>query len=102
VVADSLDLNLQAADVANKNQFTPSGDDLVIVQNSHASTAYTFTLTSAPDPFNRTGDITTYSLAAGEVAVFRIKTLGWAQVADGKVYLEGSNAAVKFAVVPLQ
>lgn len=101
VPADSLDLNLQAADVSNMNQFSPSGDDLLIVQNSHASTAYTFTLTSAPDAFNRSSDITTYSLAAGEIAMFRIKTLGWVQT-DGKVYLAASNAAIKFAVVALQ
>lgn len=101
VPADSLDLNLQAADVGNMNQFAPSGDDLLIVQNSHASNPYTFTLTSAPDAFNRSSDITTYSLAAGEIAMFRVKSLGWVQ-SDGKVYLAGSNAAIKFAVVALQ
>lgn len=101
VPADSLDLNLQAADPVNFNQFSPGGDDLLIVQNSHAANPYTFTLTSAPDAFNRSGDITTYSLAAGEIAAFRVKTMGWVQT-DGKVYLAGSNAAIKFAVVALQ
>jgi hypothetical protein len=99
VPADSLDFNFQAADVANKNQFSPSGDDEIIMWNSGAS-PYTVTITSAPDPMNRTGDIATYSLAAGDIAGFRIKNMGWVQ-SDGKVYLEASNAAVKFAIVAL-
>lgn len=99
VPADSLDVAFTAADVANKNQFAPGGDDLVLMWNSGAS-PYTVTITSAPDAFNRSSDITTYSLAAGDIAAFRVKTMGWVQ-SDGKVYLEGSNAAVKFAVIAL-
>ena len=95
--ATTLDMNLQAADVSNKNSFAPSGDDLLIVQNSGGVT-YTFTLTSAPDPYNRTGDIATYSLGANVVSLFRVKTMGWVQ-SDGRVYLEANNALVKFAVV---
>lgn len=96
----SLDLNFQACDASNKNQFTPSADDLILVWNTHATNPYTFTVTSAPDALNRTGDITTYAVAAGVISAFRVKTLGWVQ-SDGKVYLEGSNASVKFAVVSL-
>lgn len=97
--ADALDLTFAAADVVNKNQFAPSSDDLIIAWNSGAS-PYTITITSAMDDKNRTGDITAYSLAAGDIAAFRVKTSGWNQ-ADGKVYLEASNASVKFAVIPL-
>jgi hypothetical protein len=98
--ANSLDLTLAAANVSDKNQFKASGDDLLIVQNSDAGSAYTFTLTSTTDDKNRTGDITAYSLAAGEIAVFRVKNEGWRQ-SDGYIYLEGSNAAIKFAVIAL-
>lgn len=100
VTANSLDVTLTAADTGNKNQFKASGDSLLIVQNSDGANPYTFTLTSVADSFNRTGDITTYSLAAGEVAVLRVKNDGWRQT-DGYVYLEGSNAAIKFAVIDL-
>lgn len=100
--ADSLDLNLQACSGsagANGNQFA-WGDFkelIVTVQNSHASIAYTFTISSvAVAPYNRTGDITAYSLAAGEVAQFRLAREGWINT-DGMLYCEGSNAAVKFA-----
>lgn len=100
ISANALDLALTAADVANKNQFAPSGNDLILVQNSGAS-PYTVTLTSAPDPQNRTGDIATYSLDAGEFAVLGpVKTMGWVQ-ADGYVYLEASNASVKFGIIAL-
>lgn len=100
VSADSLDLTFTAADTVNKNQFASSGNDLVIVQNSGAS-PYTFTLTSVADAQKRTGDITTYSLAAGEFCVVGPLTkAGWMQ-ADGQIYIEGSNVAVKFAVIAL-
>jgi hypothetical protein len=98
--ADSLDIVWTAADVANKNQFSPSGNDLILAWNSGAS-PYTVTVTSVVDPQNRTGDITSYSLAAADIAVIGpLKTLGWVQT-DGKVYLEASNASVKFAVITL-
>jgi len=100
VTAEGLDATFTAADVGNKNQFLPSGDDLIIAWNTDGANPYTFTMTSAVDTGNRTGDIATYSLAAGDHGVFRVKTMGWVQ-ADGYVYLEGSNAAVKFAIVAL-
>lgn len=98
--ADAADLTMTAADVANMNQFTASGKDLVIAHNTGAS-AYTVTITSSPDPYGRSRDIATYSLAAGEYGVFGpFELTGWAQT-DGKVYLQASNAAVKFGVVAL-
>lgn len=99
VVADSLDVALLAADVANKNQFAPTGDDLLLVQNSGAS-PYTFTITSVADALKRTGDVGPYTIAAGEIAAYRIKVDGWKQ-SDGFVYVEANNAAVKFAVISL-
>lgn len=99
VVADSLDVALLAADVANKNQFAPTGDDILIVQNSGAS-PYTFTISSVADALKRTGDVGPYTIAAGEIAAYRIKIDGWKQ-SDGNVYIEASNAAVKFAVISL-
>lgn len=100
VVADSLDISFVAADVTNKEQFVPSGDDLIIFWNSGAS-PYTITITSVADPLNyRTGDIATYSLAAGDHGMYRVKKKGWIQ-ADGRVYIEASNTAVKWAIVQL-
>ena len=102
VAADSLDLVLTAADTVNKNQtaFNTAGAVLLLAQNSGAS-PYTITLTSAIDTFNRTGDITAYSLAAGDIAAFILERQGWMQ-SDGFIYYEANNAAVKFAVIPIR
>jgi hypothetical protein len=99
--AGTVTLSLQAADVSNKNSFVCGPNDIVIAQNSGAS-PYTVTITSAADPLTgRSGDITTYSLAAGEIAVFGpFKAPGWMQT-DGSIYLEASNAAVKFSPVTI-
>lgn len=97
---NAADLTMAAADVANKNQFTATGKDLIVAHNTGAS-AYTVTISSAPDPYGRSGDITAYSLGAGEYAVFGpMELTGWMQT-DGKIYLEAENAAVKFGVVAL-
>lgn len=97
---NAADLTMAAADVVNKNQFVASGNDLIVAHNTGAS-AYTVTISSAPDPYGRSGDIAAYSIGAGEYAVFGpMKLPGWMQT-DGKVYLEASNAAVKFGVVAL-
>lgn len=99
--ANSLDLTQLAADTVNKEQFVPSGDDLVIAHNSGAS-AYTITITSAVHPTTkRTGDIAAYSIGAGEIAIFRFKgNEGWRQ-SDGMIYIEANNAAVKWSVLQL-
>jgi hypothetical protein len=98
---DAADLTMTAADISNLNQFLANDNDLIIVHNTGAS-PYTVTVTSAPDPiFGRTKDIATYSFAAGEYGVIGpLKQAGWMQ-SDGYVYLQASNASVKFGVVQL-
>lgn len=100
VVADSLDVTFLAADTVNFEQFIPSGDDLLIAWNTHATTGYTVTLTSAADDKGRSGDVTAYALAAGEIAAFRFRKAGWEQ-SDSRIYFQANNVAVKFAVLQL-
>jgi len=98
--ANAADLTMTAADVTNKNQVTASGDDLIIAHNTGAAT-YTVTITSIADPYGRTGDIATYSLEAGDYAIFgAFSSDGWLQT-DGKLYFEASNVAVKFGVLQI-
>lgn len=99
VGAGTMTLTETAADATNKEQFVPSGDDLVIAHNTGAS-PYPITFTSVADELKRTGDVSSYSLAAGAIAAFRIKKPGWMQP-DGKVYIEAGNAAIKWAVLQL-
>lgn len=100
VAALSLDLTQLAADATNKEQFVPSGDDLVIAHNTGVG-ARTITFTSAVDPDSkRTGDVIAYSIAASKIAIFRFKQKGWVQP-DGRIYIEASNAEVKWSVLQL-
>lgn len=101
ISANGADITLTAADAVNGNHFACSGKEILIVQNSHAADAHTVTITSVVDEKGRTGTITNYSLAAGEIALFTMgRTLeqGWMQT-DGTILVSGSNAAIKLAAV---
>lgn len=99
LAADSADVVFTAADATNKESFVASGNDLVLAWNSGASTR-TVTITSVALN-GRTGDVTTYSLSAGEIAVFGpFQVAGWRQT-DGKIYHEASHADVKWAIIAL-
>ena len=98
--ANALDAVMTAADTVNFNQFIFDGPMLLVVQNIGVA-ARTFTLTSAVDPQNRSGDVTAYSIDPDAVCVFMLnQTAGWRQT-DGFFYLAGNNADVKFGIVRL-
>lgn len=101
LTADSADVAYTAADVANGNQATFGNAGKVhLLATNTGGVGYTATVTSSLDGFNRTGDITAYALAAGETALFPLERNGWRQ-SDGMLYFSASNAAVKFAVIPV-
>jgi len=101
ITANAADLVMTAADATNKEEFVSSGREIVIAHNTGVSTR-TVTVTSVADGFSkRTGDISAYSLGAGEYAVFGpFERQGWMQ-SDGKIYLEASHADVKFGIVTI-
>lgn len=101
LVANSLDFTFVAADPVNKEQFVASGNDLVVAWNTDGANPHTVTVNSVADEKGRTGDIPNYSIGAGKQALIGpLQKAGWMQP-DGKIYLEASNAAIKFAVVVL-
>jgi hypothetical protein len=102
VSALALDLAWQAADSTNGNQFLlGQGKYIILARNVHATTAFTFTLTSSADERKRTGDITTYSLAAGKVAAFLLdQQAGWVQT-DGMFYFIASAVSIEFCIIKL-
>lgn len=80
-----------------------TGRELLIIQNTGVG-ARTFTITSIVDEKNRTGDITAYSLAAGEFAYFTgglTNSPGWRNVSTGLLAITPSHAEVKYAVLKL-
>ena len=98
--ANAADVAMTAADVANFEQCTFTGKEVIIAHNSDGANPYTVTIESVADAdLGRTGDITTYSLAAGEVGAFGpFQSDGWRQ-SDGTLHWKGSNAAVRFGVI---
>lgn len=99
VTANSLDVTFTVAIVADKEQFVPGNDTLVIVKNAAVS-AKTVTFTSKTDDKNRTGDVTAYSIGASETAMFRFKKAGWMQ-SDGYIYMEAESTDISYAVIEL-
>jgi hypothetical protein len=88
------------ADFADGASFTLTGKEILLVRNDNVG-AQTVTVSSVVDPYNRTGNITTYSVGIGEFAVFPpFPKEGWAQT-DGKLYFAASAADVYFAVLRL-
>lgn len=79
--------------------FPHTGRELLLVRNSNVG-AQTVEISSVADEKNRKGDITAYSLAAGEYAAFQFPVAGWRQ-ADGQLYFEASAPDVNFAVLRL-
>jgi hypothetical protein len=80
--AGDLDYTLAAADVAG-NTFVCTGRELLLFQNSDAG-AVTVTITSVDDEKGRSEDITSYSMAAGDFAVFGVgltNSKGWKSTA---------------------
>jgi hypothetical protein len=98
--AGSAQLTGQAADAVNFNSTPCTGREMVIVHNTDVG-AQTVTFHSVADAFNRTGDITAYSIPAGKKAVFGpFRPSEWRQ-ADGNLYIDASSANVLIDVVTL-
>jgi len=100
ISANSLDMDFQTSDNSLGN-YTPLVDSksLVLAWNTDSS-AHTITFTSVADTFNRTGDISAYSIGAGEIAMFGpFKTAGWSH--SGELWIDTSNSTVELAVVTL-
>jgi hypothetical protein len=96
--ADSADIVFDAGDVGNGNYFTFTADEILLAWNTGGS-PYTITIDSVDDPFGRQEDIETYSIGAGEIAVFGpFKAVGWEQ-GDGNINVDVSNVAVELAVL---
>ena len=97
----SLDL-VFASDPANGDQFQILGTEILLVQNSD-TVEHTFTVDSTPDRIGRTADLTDYPVAPGQVVALQFSVLdGWVQSGQtgyGNVYLQSSDANLKFCVV---
>lgn len=100
ITANSRDLTFQAGDNSLGNYTSiVEGKTLVVVHNTDSG-AHTVTFTSQPDTYGRSGDISSYSLGAGELGLFGpFKALGWSDA--GNLDIDCSDNTVKFAVITL-
>ena len=91
-------LTFTAADVANGNQFTHTGHELLIVENSGAVernvTLLSLAVAGRLDPKHNTAQ----PMPAGQRRVYGPFANGWRQT-DGFVYVNGDHAEVKFCVL---
>ena len=102
VGAGSRDVSFQAYDAGLGCQATiVDGKTLILVRNEHVSDAKTVTFKSVADSvYKRTGDITTYSLAANDTALFGpFKLAGWSNA--GQLDIDAASADIKLANITL-
>ena len=102
VAAGGLDITFAAADNVNGNKYQVTGREILIIRNDNVG-AQTVTINSTVDEKNREADITAYSMAAGDYAVFTgglTNSKGWKQ-SDATITLLASAADVFVAVVRL-
>lgn len=94
------DLTWAAADIANQNEVTLTGREIILARNDNAATKIV-TITSIAGPHGRVGNITK-SILTTEYAMWQASGLaGWLQ-SDGKLYLEGDDVLILFAVLRLK
>lgn len=99
VQAGDLTVTMTACDATNGNAFTSTGHEILIVQNTDAS-SHTFTISSLPDSLGRSdSSLTNYSVAANGFAAIHLSTMnGWRQ-ATQQIFTTCSSNLMKFAVI---
>lgn len=101
ITAGSADVVFTAGDVGG-DTIACTGREIIIAFNSGAS-AYTITVSSVADEKGRTGDISAYSLAAGDYVALGVgltNSQGWKN-SSGNIAVSVSNAAIKWMVLRL-
>jgi hypothetical protein len=101
VGANTRDLAFQVYDAGLFNHTAiVDGKTLVLIQNVAVGAKTVTFLSVADGTFHRTGDITAYSLGAGEIALFGpFKTAGWSNA--GFLDIDAEDANIKIAVITL-
>ena len=102
VGAGTADFTFAAGTITDGDTFVCTGREVLLVNNTNVG-AQTITITSVDDEKGRSEDITAYSMAAGDFAVFGVgltTSKGWKSSA-GTVRITVSSADVKVAVLRL-
>ena len=102
ISANQLDFTWVAGSIeaATPTTFVCTGNELLLFHNNGAQ-AYTTTITSVADEYNRTGDITAYSIGAGEFAAFKFTNVAGWRNSSGLVSFIVENASVDVAILDI-
>jgi hypothetical protein len=99
------DLVFTAGDASNNNVVPiVNGKTVVLAFNAHTTTPFTLSIISVADAQGRTGDITSYAIAAQKVSCFgpfSTTPAGWNQTSPAGLYLNPTSTNVQFAVLTL-
>jgi hypothetical protein len=101
LTANSADLTFTALTVTEGDVFTCTGREVILIANGEGTN--TLTISSADDEKGRSEDITSYSLAANDHAVFSqglTNSQGWKN-SSSQIKLTPSSANILCAVVRL-
>jgi len=98
IPAGTVTLTMTPGDPANGHQFSVTGRELLIAQNTETSPKWV-KLTAAADAFGRAGNTGNYAIAPGAIAVFAVSPMNvWAH--QGNVaYVDVEHAGVLLAAV---
>lgn len=98
VGANTLDIAETAPTDTAGIEFVATGREICIAHNTDPTNPYTYTVVSVADAYGRTGDITNYSLAAGEYGLVPCPMAGFAGTGN-KITVTVSNVAIKFLML---
>jgi hypothetical protein len=89
----------EAHDIVDDNDFLTTGREVLLIKSGDAG-QQSVVITSAPDTYGRTGDLTVVIEAGEERAVAFMDRSGWMQP-DGAIYLDCPVVTIEYAVIRL-
>jgi hypothetical protein len=101
LTANSADIVFTALTITEGDEFPCTGREIILISNGTGTN--TLTISSNDDEKGRAEDITAYSLASSDFAVFSqglTNSKGW-KSSTGKIKLTPSSAEIKCAVLRL-
>jgi hypothetical protein len=100
IVAGGLTVTMTACDNTNGNQYTYTGRDVLLLQNTDVS-AHTITVNTITDPYGGTNaTLTNYSLPASTISAIQMKyAQGWLQSGGVIQIAPCSSNLIKVAVL---
>lgn len=100
ITAGQLTVTMTACDSTNGNQYTYTGRDVLVMQNTDTS-AHAITVNTIADPYGGTNTtLTSYSLPASSISAVQMKySQGWSQTGGVIQIAACSSSLIKFAVL---